>query len=280
MIDPPALTAEGEEHWQRLRRHVEWTSGFGLVFVFCSNPALQAAFYQRLADLHRTRVSQVERLMPSSPENYPHEVLGLIRSPSEVLEHARAPLWVDLNQDGDAWRKARDTLVARLNEHRELLRKRFQRVIILVLPHDYRPQLRDLAPDLWSIRNLALDLDSSSVLAAPAQATRDGRGPEPEIAGPRPPSPRAAGTFEQTVIAEWARLAAADPEVMRDLSVSLERVGDVARVLGRIEAAEGYYREALLFARRLKLAFPEDRENEATVLRLETQISGLGTTSG
>ncbi|MER2603898.1 MAG: hypothetical protein ABTR27_16305, partial [Candidatus Competibacter phosphatis] len=46
------------------------------------------------------------------------------------------------------------------------------------------------------------------------------------------------------------------PQVLRDLSISLNKVGDAARALGRLEEALNAYQEAATLLRRLDHVFP------------------------
>src|SRR5262245_37080734 len=177
MNAPLALSALGEETWSRLRHHVEWAEGFALIVLFSSNPALQSVLRERLASIYRTRVSHLQHVTPQSPEILVAEVMSLIRTPSELHECSAAPLWLDISADRDeAWEYSRDNLLARFNEHRELLRQRLRRPVILVLPSGYRQRLRDLAPDLWSIRNVSLDLDERMLLRRDEGASVAGPG--------------------------------------------------------------------------------------------------------
>lgn len=165
MSPPVTLSVQGEETRQSLRYHVEWVEGFAPLVLFSSHPALYGLLRERLADIYRTRVSHLQQITPRSPETLVAEVMALIRTPSALHESARAPLWLDLASDGDiAWERARDTLVARLNEHRDLLRQRLRRPVILLFPSGYRERLRVLAPDLWSIRDFSLDLDEREMV--------------------------------------------------------------------------------------------------------------------
>jgi len=50
------------------------------------------------------------------------------------------------------------------------------------------------------------------------------------------------------------------PEVLRDLSISLNNVGDAARALGRVDEAEGHYAESLQIGRRLREVVGETPE--------------------
>ena len=56
-IQPPLETA-----WQTLRANLEWTPGFGLIFVFCSDVRAKEALFRRADDLMHTQVRPFERL--------------------------------------------------------------------------------------------------------------------------------------------------------------------------------------------------------------------------
>jgi hypothetical protein len=149
----------------------------------------------------------------------------------------------------------------------------------MVFPTGYRQRLRELAPDLWSIRDYSLDLDEA--ISAP---TTVGTGHALELthrigeagapsAAPRPswrsggdssdeacrasgipfslagvPSMRAwpwgaqrwALRSRTRVLGVARRLRERlgdTPETVRDLSISLDKVGGSARALGRSEEA-------------------------------------------
>ncbi|HEY5870828.1 MAG TPA: tetratricopeptide repeat protein, partial [Candidatus Tectomicrobia bacterium] len=165
MSPPVTLSARGEETWLSLRYHVEWAEGFALIVLFSSNPALYGLLRERLANIYRTRVSHLQQVTPQSAATLSKEIMALIRAPSELYVDAAAPLWLDLAAGKDtAWEQARDNLVARLNEHRDLLRQRWRCPVLLLLPAGYRQHLRELAPDLWSIRDFSLDLDELEIM--------------------------------------------------------------------------------------------------------------------
>jgi flagellar biosynthesis chaperone FliJ len=64
-------------------------------------------------------------------------------------------------------------------------------------------------------------------------------------------------------------------ETVRDLSLSLDGVGDAARALGRWEEAEAAYREALILYRCLNLAFSDNAEYQQMIQALEHKITEL-----
>ncbi len=59
------------------------------------------------------------------------------------------------------------------------------------------------------------------------------------------------------------------------MSVSLDKVGDVARALGQLEEAAGLYREALLLYRRLDLAFPDTVEYQEAIEALTQKLADM-----
>lgn len=312
----PQLTIDGEECWQELRRHLEWAEGFSLIILFVDNTRLIDLFRERLADIYRTRVSCLQCIAPNSATELAEQILNLIREPDPLFQHMASPLWLELYRyTGKDWQRARDNLIARLNEHRELLRHRLRRPVVLVLPRDYQARFRDIAPDLWSIRTYAAELEASRfhvtesagretesiriradtslpsiderALEAPALIEwqrlrkRQARGADVLRAGRQaieaalsaghlPLAAQIAGEVVELARQEAGK--SGDPSSLRDLSVSLDRVGDTARALGRWEEAEGAYREALNILERLAFVFPNQEEYPAWIESVQKQL--------
>jgi len=300
--EPVRLSAAGEEAWQQLRRHVEWADGFALVFLFSSDPGVVSVFRERLRSTQRLRVSDVEVLRPERADTVTEAVMEGVRAPEEKYQQMDAPWWIEINRaPGDQesaaeWDDARMAALARLNEHRELLRRNLSRPCILIFPLDFVRSARETAPDLWSVRDLSLVLAPADVIElSPADtrfltsaATRSGR----MVGG--------ADASSDPIVREWKRLRKRTPQVrkeslrnvllagwqafdaafgagdhelawriatetlelarggesggletLRDVSVSLERVGDIARQRGDLEGAEQAYGESLDLGRRI-----------------------------
>ena len=102
-------------------------------------------------------------------------------------------------------------------------------------------------------RALAERVIGATPFARPSRGSRPGgRGREEEE----------RGYFEEA-LAIQKRLAAAEPDNTghaRGLSVSLDRLGDLALRAGRTEEARGYLKEALAIAERLAATEPESAE--------------------
>lgn len=149
-----------ENEWSSFQCHMEWADGFSLIFLFSSQPALVNTFRTRLDDIFMMRAAKMEYYKPDSPDFIINDVMSLVRKPLELHEGMLAPLWIELNYGtGSEWDKARKNLIERLNEHRELLRKNINRPVVIILPGNIASGLKEMAPDLWSIRSYSLNLD-------------------------------------------------------------------------------------------------------------------------
>ncbi|HEC84868.1 MAG TPA: NACHT domain-containing protein, partial [Thioploca sp.] len=158
------LTPKGEEFWQTLLRYIEWSQGFCLIFLFSPKPTGVDVFRQRLADHFRPSAGQLERISPTfshlSEESLVLQIRKRLDELSQTGEVTHAPIWVELDR-GLSSKQAVDVisiLFARLNERRELLRNYLHRPLIFVLPSGYQRQLREISPDLWSIRDYSFEL--------------------------------------------------------------------------------------------------------------------------
>ena len=305
MIDPQSidLGPEAENAWLRLRHHLDWSQGFALGFLFVANPRLADAFRWRLERAYQGRVSTLQTLQPTTPEAALDAVMHHVRESPALLDDMAAPLWIELHEHAgdEAWDRARTLVLARLNEHRELLRQRLRRPLILILPQGWQAQARQIAPDLWFIRDFSLEVAATTIAIA-HEPSIVAEGPlvaaKPSKSGWRrlfrkllhPSQPRFP---DHPLVAEWHRLRrkgssgydvliagwraidflldqrrideayAIANEVLtlsrrgsesdpRALSISLDRVGDAARALGRLEDAERAYAESLAVMRDLR----------------------------
>lgn len=148
------LSASGEAAWQALRQHIEWTQGFWSGWVFTD-------YTPSVHELHR----RVEALLRGVGRK------TVLRQPREPGELVDVLLWLNAGADGcdgcvivavvssaEPWMNAWDQLVLRLNERRELLRTKIQCGLLMFAPTSFKVRTREAAPDLWSIRSLALDV--------------------------------------------------------------------------------------------------------------------------
>ena len=313
MIDPSSidLGPQAEDAWLRLRHHLDWSQSFALGFLFVATSRLADAFRWRLERAYRGRVSALQTLKPASPATALDDVMHLVRESPPLLDDMAAPLWIELQEHAgdEAWDRARTLILARLNEHRELLRRRLGRPLILVLPQGWQAQARQIAPDLWFVRDFSLEVAAAmtaiadeilTVAKSPLVATEPSKSWWRQLLDKlsHPFRPRLA---DHPLVAEWRRVrrkGGDDPNVLnvgwraieflldqrrveeayaiadevlalarrgsesdpRSFSISLERLGDAAGALGRLEEAERAYAESLAVRRDLRQRLGETPE--------------------
>lgn len=155
------LGPNGEHAWQELRSQVEWARGFWLAFIFSSSGAVIAELEQRSRRLLAPEGGELRVVRPRSPVELRELVDG------DRIERELRPgslLWIEsLRSDSDGlhprgWDDAWRWLLQRLNERRELLRDQGGG-LVLALPRSVKARGREVAPDLWSIRSVSLDID-------------------------------------------------------------------------------------------------------------------------
>ncbi len=315
-----SLSAKGEAEWRRVKTHLELSEGFCLCFMFSAHSAAANLFRDRLADILRMRVTKLKLYEPATPEELADKILPRILQPYRFEQDTRAPVWLELaSQSGAEWAEARVNLLARLNEQREPLRRRLLRPLILVLPLADKQQIRELVPDLWSIRSFALEIDDSFVETP--LPSKDAM-PAPQDHQPLPLS-----EADEAAVAEWNRvrkkgkkdrgillaggraydalyrarrlrealqtaeeildisrriLAAVGetPEALRDLSASLDNVGNTDLSLGKYEDARTAFAEGLEIGARLTEAFPRQVEYNSLKRHFEERLRALGDGQG
>ncbi|MGZ4970703.1 MAG: hypothetical protein ACXV8O_20780 [Methylobacter sp.] len=146
------LSAEEEEQWQELSRHVEWAERFSLIVLFVEDALLAESFKQRLQHQLQGRVSGLHVLLPTNPETLTQDVFAELQR--KLIPHAVVPCWLELHDHrSPEWLRALDNFFARFNERREAIRRDFSRPFIILLPLAYKSRLREIAPDLWSVRS-------------------------------------------------------------------------------------------------------------------------------
>ena len=76
-----ALTLEGEKVWLRVKKHLEWTEGFLVGFIFCGHPQVVGLFRDRLAEIFRARVTRLEFVLPENPDELFKNTIGRLVQP-------------------------------------------------------------------------------------------------------------------------------------------------------------------------------------------------------
>ena len=124
---------------KRLTRQFELSRGFALTLLFLPPDAAAEKIVARLR-----KFGPVLRLDMAVPVP---ELLGELEGHSEV---GFAVLIANGEADHDE--DQRENLLARFNERRDMIRARWNRPVLLVLPEGYHPTMITLAPDLWAVR--------------------------------------------------------------------------------------------------------------------------------
>lgn len=202
-----------EDAWARLTTHIDWADRFWVAFVFTDDPrvieALGARARAQLSAAGREYVS----LRPSRSEDL-DEVFETL-----VGGRRAGVAWLDLvrhdspSETGN-WRTTWERLMLRLNERREVLRRRWSKGgIMFATTLDRFEETPALAPDLWTIRAMAL-----RVASLPADVGVHVQPLEPLIER-RTPSVRSPQLARQAVALGtrgWVHAAAGDYLLARD----------------------------------------------------------------
>ncbi len=280
------LGSQAEAEWQRLRRQVELSPGFWLGFLFSHSPRASRVLAARLDAVYRSHARRLQTLRAESPD----EVLRILTRLFSADARSADAVWVVADRDlatqrRQAWATAWHEFFLRLNERRDRLRREFSGGLILEVPPEIKSEVRNAAPDLWSIRSLVLEPAEPAVQrAAPElpgrQAAPDRRlqpadeSPDVIPAGQRTRLAKAAGPLEREVTALLRAvegLLAADQAgravEQATQAVDLLAAGDQGHpllidalaALARAEAADGDDAAALgHFRRLLQLAGDSD----------------------
>jgi len=142
----------------RLVRHAEWSKGFWLSYVFTVSSSQAHALQRRLEAALAAQGRTQRVLRPATPE----ALEGVL---DEVLSGGgEGCSWVEAVRGGrgamsnPVWSVAWQRLMLRANERRELIRDEVEGGLVFVAHPELKDTIRRAAPDLWSIRALALDV--------------------------------------------------------------------------------------------------------------------------
>ncbi len=290
-MEPGRATLEAV--WRDLRPHIEWAQGFALAFLFAGHPDPVRFLRQRLEESLQLRTLLLTVIAPPASEEVPRAVEQILAArPDPGRGPLWVEMWRGGAEQG--WPQARRRALHRLNERRFLLERDVALPIVLVLAPEERGRIYIEAPDLWAVRCFTAELPAPEPpkvtspqyeLVNPAPHS-SGPGPaevewarllkhsaDRVLLDPRDGFAAFESAVERGYLAaaraiaddtlDIARrrggmLAEAAPEIrdyaLRNLSVSLNNVGQVEGDLGNLEAALSAYRESLELCRRLREA--------------------------
>ena len=239
-------TSAFESLWAEIKLLLEWQQGFGFYVVVGDDYRVALALRQRIEDAMRVSSGALQFLRPQNPETAAVEVLQAILPPSEQeaarYQQWQAPVWLDLTTapDDPNWQTPRRQVLAALNVRRSALEAYCLRPLFVHLPQSLLPEVVTWAPDLWSIRQFIAILPPQSL--------------------PSPHAAQANAAALQQIRAEMVRLQQLrtligdTPLVLRDLSVILEKLGNIEADQGNFSAALAHYQASLQLRRQLRHA--------------------------
>ena len=239
-----------EAVWERLRAEFVLQDGFWLAFLFGAQAPDVAELVARTRDLARMQVKHVVTLTLTERVGEA-AVLSQLLAPHPV---GLATTWV-LDDEAVTADRVRlwSRLLRRLNERRDALAAIHPTALLLACPAGSLPLVRDMAPDLWSVRSLTATLDTAADATAAAPATPDTTSPARSELTPVPGKPIHPSP---TVKALLQRAASALQSGHTDLAVDAS--------LGALAAASSPEDELLAHAWLAQVRVKQDEPVEAT----------------
>ena len=151
----------GQAEWQKLLRLFQLSEGFSLLVLLVLDVDGAALCQRELEQQLKKEGKQLFAIEIPTPE-----ALRLL--PSSLLETdppANAGcVWIatvepDYGKDYPAWRDAAQFTFARLNAHRNSIRRHFNLPLVFVGAPWLQEVMREIAPDLWSVRTLVFRIE-------------------------------------------------------------------------------------------------------------------------
>jgi hypothetical protein len=162
------LHRDVEAVWERLRAEFVLNDGFWLAFLFGAQAPDIAELVARTRDLARPQVKHVG-ILTLTKQAGEAAVLSQLLAPHPA---GLAATWV-LDDEAVTADRMRlwSRLLLRLNEKRDALATVHPAALLLACPAGSLPQVRDIAPDLWSVRSLTATVDTvaDATTAAPVK---------------------------------------------------------------------------------------------------------------
>jgi tetratricopeptide (TPR) repeat protein len=151
----------GQEQWQTLLNHFEYSKGFSLLVLLVLDVDASELCRRELERQLQQEGKQLFAIELPTPED-------LRRLPSSLLE-TQPPsdagcVWIagvepDYGKAYPAWRDAWQFMLARLNPYRNNIRRHFNLPLVFVGAPWLQEVMREIAPDLWSVRSLVVRVE-------------------------------------------------------------------------------------------------------------------------
>lgn len=238
-----------QAEWRKLTTHFDLAEGFALVVLMTLDA--EGADWCRL-ELARHLQSQgktlaaIELPSPSDLRQLPAYFMDT------RLNLTDAGLWVaavapDYAKNYGDWRAAWAQTLARLNAYRNPIRSKFKLTVILVGAPWLQVVMREMAPDLWSVRTLVVRIEPLVTFALESASTLTNQ------ANPLPPGREINGTDPEFALQLAEKLRGVQGKELA-LANLLHRAGDGFANKLAWDLAEKSYGEALDLKRKYNAA--------------------------
>ncbi|HEV7858856.1 MAG TPA: tetratricopeptide repeat protein [Pyrinomonadaceae bacterium] len=167
---PQRINIAASTAWQNLLRHFEFEAeGFAFIVLLVPDKDWAEACRQALERfLKRTSHKQLLVVSFDSAEEFRDEMAKRVLA-LQVGEEIGA-VWVaaavpEASREYEKWAEAWRIATARLNQYRNPLRRQFNVPLLFAGAPWIQTALREMAPDLWSVRTLVVRVESSVISA-------------------------------------------------------------------------------------------------------------------
>jgi tetratricopeptide (TPR) repeat protein len=266
MTAPGDLSRAAEAEWTVLERHLQLAGGFWLGFVFSPSAVPVEVMRARTAQTMEAEGRSFVLLAAETPDEL-LAVLGKLLAPEAL---AAGCVWVEaIREDPPGvtdgpWARAWQTLLLRMNERRDMYRKRLPGGLMLAGPPGVKTWVREGASDLWSVRVIVVALaPEARIEPFPLGAT--------SLRGPGEAAGSADAGF---ALAEAERRGKRGGGAAITQAAALVRAAKELVAEGRAEAAEKAAREAAELLRGVEAPALDYAEALATLAAAERAIGG------
>jgi len=154
-----------DEIWAELDTRIRWSERAPAIVLFFSDAA---ASVKRLREMTTQALSyntmKLRLLQFDDASELPQALVQALFSAPDGTDLAVSaiqtwPLWIELyNGLGPEWDKARHDCLRTLNSSRNQMLEHTSKLIAIVLPLSWHRRVQEIAPDLFSVRSMMVDL--------------------------------------------------------------------------------------------------------------------------
>ena len=161
---------KSSKEWQLVRRHLELEGGMAFITVLVPEPAAAEICRDELAGWLAPEGKRLAILPLNEPATL--ATLSFLLATFPITPDLGA-LWIcagmvsEADPEYPAWRRAWWEAASRVNERRDIYRRRFSVPLLFVGPPWLQPLFRDAAPDFWSTRAFVVRIAREAGLAVP-----------------------------------------------------------------------------------------------------------------